>query len=137
MPLRFGSVVSMRERRRAPRVADKNIVLLTLVTVPGQRELEGRTFTCTSADISVGGVRLFSSMKIPVGTILELRVAAVSPPAAFKFVGRVSWQLEVLAPPAFFIGVEFTGGDAHAQGAWEKFVREKTPAPISDSVSDE
>lgn len=123
--------MTLRERRKHRRVSDKNIVLVTLLTAPGQRELEGRTFTCTTADISVGGIRLISSMKIPVGTVLELRVAAVSPPAAFKFVGRVSWQLEVLSPPAFFVGVEFTSSDPATGAAWLKFVEQKIPAPLS------
>jgi hypothetical protein len=125
--------MSHRERRKHKRVIDKNIVLVTLLTVPGQRDLEGRTFTCTTADISIGGVRLISSMKIPLGTVMELRVAAVSPPAAFKFVGRVSWQLEVLAPPAFFIGIEFTSSDPQTAPAWAKFVEQKIPAPLNAS----
>ena len=127
----------MRERRKHRRVSDKNIVLVTLLTAPGQRELEGRTFTCTTADISVGGIRLISSMKIPVGTVIELRVAAVSPPAAFKFVGRVSWQLEVLSPPAFFVGIEFTSSEPGTNVAWHKFVEHKIPSPMNGSILEE
>lgn len=123
--------MSTRERRKHRRVFDKNIVLVTLLTSPGQRDLEGRTFTCTTADISTGGVRLISSMKIPVGTVMELRVAAVSLPAAFKFVGRVSWQLEVLSPPAFFVGIEFTSGDPATSAGWLKFVKQKIPSPMT------
>jgi hypothetical protein len=122
--------MTVRERRKHRRVLDKNIVLVTLLTAPGQRELEGRTFTCTTADVSTGGVRLISSMKIPVGTVMELRVAAVSPPAAFKFVGRVGWQLEVLTPPAFFVGIEFTSSDPATSANWNKFVGQKFTAPL-------
>jgi hypothetical protein len=125
--------MSQREKRKHPRVLDKNIVLVTLLTVPGQRDLEGRSFTCTTADLSVGGVRLISSMKIPVGTILELRVAAVSPPSAYKFVGRVSWQLEVLSPPAFFVGIEFTSADPATTASWFKFLEKKLPTPVADA----
>ena len=122
--------MSYRERRKHRRVLDKNIVLVTLLNVPGQKDLEGRTFTCTTADISTGGVRLITSTKIPVGTVLDLRVAAVTPPAAFKHVGRVSWQLEVLAPPAFFVGIEFTTSDPSILGSWTRFVLNKLPTRI-------
>ena len=120
-----------RDRRRYRRLLDKNIVLVTLLSVPDQKEMEGRTFTCTTADISSGGVRLVASTKIPVGTVMELRVAAVNPPAAFRHVGRVSWALEVLSPPASFVGIEFTTQDEKTNQAWLRFVEKKTPAPMS------
>ena len=110
---------------------DKNIVLVTLPSVPEQKDLEGRTFTCTTADISSGGVRLVASTQIPVGTVMELRVAAVNPPAAFRHVGRVSWALEVLSPPASFVGIEFTTQDDKTNEAWRRFVDKKIPAPLT------
>lgn len=120
-----------REKRRHRRLMDKNIVLVTLLSVPEQKDLEGRTFTCTTADISSGGVRLVASTKIPVGTVMELRVAAVNPPAAFRHVGRVSWALEVLSPPASFVGIEFTTQDDKTNEAWRRFVDKKIPAPLT------
>ena len=122
--------MSYRERRRFRRLIDKNIVLVTLLAVPEHKELEGRTFTCTTADISTGGVRLVASTKIPVGTVMELRVAAVNPPAAFRHVGRVSWALEVLSPPASFVGIEFTTQDEKTNSAWHRFVDKKIPTPV-------
>ncbi len=123
--------MGMREKRKYKRAADKNIVLVTLMTIPGMKDMEGRTFTCTTADISLGGVRLISNIKIPVGTTMELRVAAVSPPAAFRHIGRVNWQLEVLSPAAYFVGIEFTGTDESTRIAWYKFIETKLPTPLS------
>ena len=123
--------MTYRERRKYRRLIDKNIVLVTLLSVPDHKEMEGRTFTCTTADISAGGVRLMTSTKIPVGTVMELRVAAVSPPAAFRHVGRVSWVLDVLSPPASFVGIEFTTQDLKTNQAWQTFVDKKTPHPLS------
>lgn len=120
-----------REKRRHRRLLDKNIVLVTLLSVPEQKDLEGRTFTCTTADISAGGVRLMASTKIPVGTVMELRVAAVNPPAAFRHVGRVSWALEVLSPPASFVGIEFTTQDEKTNATWRVFVTKKIPVPLT------
>lgn len=128
--------MSYRERRRHRRLLDKNIVLVTLLSVPEAKELEGRTFTCTTADISGGGVRLVASTKIPVGTVMELRVAAVNPPAAFRHVGRVSWALEVLSPPACFVGIEFTTQDDKAVAGWREFVAKKVPAPMTEGDLD-
>ena len=105
--------------------------MVTLVGVPGRKDLEGRTFTCTSADVSVGGVRLVSNVHIPIGTIMELRLASVSPPAAFRHIGRVNWQLEVLSPPAHFVGIEFTGTDESTRIAWYKFVEQKLPTHLT------
>ena len=122
--------MAYRNRRKYRRTLDKNIVLVSLMEVPGMKELDGHTLTCTTADISVGGIRMISGIKIPVGTIMDLRVAAVSPPTAFKMIGRVSWQLEVLSPHAFFIGVEFITPDESTKMAWYKFVESKLPPPF-------
>lgn len=98
------------------------MVLVTLTGVSDTKGLQGRAFSCTTGDISEGGIRLTGEQKIPVGTRLDIRIAAVEPPAAFRLAGRVTWLLEVASPPAYFVGIEFERGDEAMTKHWAAFV---------------
>jgi hypothetical protein len=117
----------MRDRRRYPRIPSKNAAVLTVHAGPGPEDLVGRVLGCTTEDISLGGVRLQVSEKIEPGSLLELRVAAVSPPGVFLLKGRAAWTHESGSPGSWFLGIDAALSEEKNLVAWRAFVQTQLP----------
>ena len=98
----------MQERRTNKRVKGKNSVAVKILASKDAPGLVGKTFFCSTDDISSEGLRFCVHTLVPVGSMLELRVAFSIPPRAFTHIGRVVWEKEVDGSNPFAIGVKFT-----------------------------
>ena len=76
------------------------------VAIEVRVELEGRRFTCTSQEISAGGMSLKSTEKVPMGRGLEVTFDLPGRPQV-RSRGTVCW----LHPDDSLIGVRFDGQD--------------------------
>ncbi|MCE9615429.1 MAG: PilZ domain-containing protein [Lentisphaerae bacterium] len=79
------------ERRKQPRVQEKNQVAVTVLEADGAPDLVDKTFFCPTEDISATGLRLCLHQRVPVGALLSMRIAFHKPVRAFKHEGRVVW----------------------------------------------
>ena len=112
----------MRERRVHPRLEEENSVAVKVLGSPEAKSLEGKTFFCTSEDISVGGLRFPAPEAVPVDGRLELRVAFVDPPDAFLHIGRVAWVQSDHQDFPFVLGVEFVDTPGERLEEWKRVV---------------
>ena len=76
------------------------------VAIEVRVEMEGRRFTCTSQEISAGGMSLKSTEKVPMGHSLEVAFDLPGMPQV-RSRGTVCW----LHPDDSLIGVRFDGQD--------------------------
>ena len=88
------------ERRDAPRHFGQHDVLIKVLGYDANSAIEGRIYTCATADVSESGLRLSSSVQFPEDACFDLRLRA----GADQFVlsGRVRWS-------AFDDGVHMAG----------------------------
>lgn len=97
---------------------------MTILEAPDAKELEGRTFFCPTADVSISGVRLSLHRDIPAGSQIELRIAFKEPLRAFRHRGRVVWSQEVGQKHPHAVGIEFFDRGA-TDGEWIAFMKGK------------
>jgi hypothetical protein len=109
----------MQTKRAFPRLKERDNVAVTVLCAAGSPELEGRTFFCTTDDISGGGLRFSNHTRIPEGSTLELRVTCSHPLRAFRHIGRVAWVNEVPEDRPYAEGVQFTGTPLATLIAWK------------------
>lgn len=115
----------MQDRRRYPRLPDRNSVAVTIVNVPAVPALEGKTYFCLTTNVSAGGIMLFVGTRVPPGSTMELRIAFREPIRSFEMTGRVAWSGEGSADQGYPIGVEFVTGRAGDMEAWREIVARK------------
>ncbi|NCC52658.1 MAG: PilZ domain-containing protein [Spartobacteria bacterium] len=118
--------MNMDDRRTHQRLNEQNSVAVRILSAPEADALEGKTYFCTTEDLSAGGLRFNVSAPVPVGTVMEIRVAFSQPISAYRHIGKVVWVKEDTdqAPP-YAVGVEFTDTAPNDVAAWEKLVDQK------------
>lgn len=98
--------MSMEERRKYSRVG-------AVLEIRYKAEDEFKNGTCTSLDISIGGIGLGLQEKINPGTILELEIRLPDTPYPLFVKGRLIWcfkapEAEEGAIIAYRAGITFT-----------------------------
>jgi Tfp pilus assembly protein PilZ len=113
----------MEERRRYRRVREEDSVVIVVLYAPDARDLENKTFFCSTQDISYDGLRFRIYRAMPVGAVLQLLVAVMDPPRAYKHVGTVIWSEEETKDHHHTIGVKFTKTPPDVLRAWQDMMR--------------
>jgi hypothetical protein len=113
----------MRERRIGKRVHEEAQAAVTVLAAENAAELENKTFFCPTENLSVTGLRLSVQVPVPVGSILELRIAFAKPLRSFQHSGRVVWiRRDDEGRLAHALGIEFTHVSAEVEDAWRDMI---------------
>jgi len=117
----------MKERRKQPRLRDKNEVKVTILSAPEAPDLENATFSCATEDVSASGLRLCLDRSLPTGATIELKVVSQDPSGGtFWHIGRAAWVKELgTAEDSYAVGVKFTTTPEATLMAWERILQEK------------
>jgi c-di-GMP-binding flagellar brake protein YcgR len=118
----------MAERRGEIRLGREDSVAVTVLSAPGVPDVEGRTFFCTTADVSVGGIKIVTDTRIPGSSVLEMRVAFSDPLQSFKHRGRVVWVSEMEDAKQYAIGIELLDRSSNAMIQWSRLISTKIEA---------
>lgn len=78
------------EQRGAARYTRREEMLVKVLKSDTDAQVDGRIYACASADVSVLGLRLHSSVPVSTGAQLDLRVRAGD--VRFVLTGRVRWS---------------------------------------------
>ena len=89
----------------------------------GKRRFNGRVYSCSSEDVSVGGVKFSSRAEIPVNTEFELRIELPGLNKSFIHSGTVAWSRKDDTKAVYHVGVFFTDSDPRTLTAWRKLVQ--------------
>jgi PilZ domain len=96
----------MEERRRAPRIEEKNEVAITVASggknLP-EEEINGNH----TKDISVCGAKIQTNILLPVNTLLELDFTSKGVHQQIKILGKVKWGKVINENESYEVGVEF------------------------------
>ena len=114
----------MQERRRSPRLKQKNRAYVTVLSSPDDKNLENKTYSCSTEDVSAGGIRLSLPAALPVGSNMEMRVVSKKPVKTFWHVGRVVWSGRG-RDGNIDVGIEFTQTPESTLKLWQELIREK------------
>jgi c-di-GMP-binding flagellar brake protein YcgR len=114
-----------RERRAHPRLDAKEQVTIKVLEADGAAALVGREMTCSTQDLSVGGLRFRSETPIPVGGLLKLAIEAHQPKCRFEMQGRVVWMVPDAEKDRHAMGVHFTDVGRHALNDWRHMLENR------------
>lgn len=131
----------MDDRRKYPRIDDRNSVAVTVLESSFAKEIVGQTFFCLTDNISEGGLMLHVATQVPTGTILKLRIAFAHPIRSFDLAGMVAWAEEPDEEgKTCALGVKFEEGQDGDLDSWKEIVRRKVGFRLkqaSEESSDE
>ena len=102
------------ERRDTPRHFGQHDVLIKVLGDDVTSAIDGRIYTCATADVSESGLRLSSSIPFAVNACLDLRLRA----SADQFVlsGRVRWSS--FDDGVHMVGIRFEPTEGDDTEAW-------------------
>ncbi|MGB7296535.1 MAG: PilZ domain-containing protein [Candidatus Aminicenantales bacterium] len=96
-----------RERRRESRVKEEDKVLIELLT-NGQTPEDMSIVNALTKDISPGGVRIMTNVKLPANTLLKIEIVLSQRRRRLRAVGVVRWARSVYGEDLFEMGIEFS-----------------------------
>ena len=109
--------MSEDERREAPRFERAHEVLIKVLHSELGGPVDGRIYSCSTADVSVKGVRLHSSVPIAINDQLDLRIRADD--RQFVLSGRACW---VAKEVEYASGIRFEGAKGDDSQNWLAWV---------------
>ncbi len=122
------------EKRKSPRIEERNKVTITVLSSPEAPEIERKTFYCWTHDLSEGGLKFTVHSRVPIGAVLKLEVVFIKgSQTVFRHIGRVMWEQEFEENDIIsnWLGVKFTetlGGEERL-AEWKQIIREKLGNP--------
>ena len=126
----------MAEQRKRDRIAtvEQAVVVELRYAAPRAPE-ESRTIFCSTADLSVDGLRLRIEKPIPTDTAVRVTVIFSAPPKYFEHIGRVRWLRESEEGGSYDIGVEFMAKNAAEIYAWREFLQATFPSTLDALIN--
>lgn len=96
-----------RERRAESRINEEDKVTVEIVA-PGPPGGEDLAINALTRDISAGGVKIMTNVRLTAGTELRLSVALSGRRRLIRARGVVRWSRSIYEEDLFEMGVEFT-----------------------------
>ena len=102
-------MMTMKERRKAPRLKEESDVTITVVS-EGKHQ---KVIYDSSRDISVYGAKIHSREMFPLDTLLEIDFTTKTVHKNIVTLGKVKWIKVIIEDKSYEVGVEFvkTPGD--------------------------
>jgi hypothetical protein len=113
------------ERRLYPRVLEEHRVSIRVVQAPERTDMVDRKYSCTTHDLSAGGLSFVAGKVLSIGSTLEIEVTLRRPLQMFRLRGRVAWTGKLPHGRRYSVGLFLTGPDRQALITWKKALAEK------------
>jgi hypothetical protein len=111
------------------------MVAVTVLSAPEVPDLEGMTFFCRTEDLSINGLRLHVHTHVPLGAMLDMRVAFKDPLRSFKLSGLVAWGRLIDRTSAVELGIEFGDVPLVTLEPWKEIVAKKLAEHVFETES--
>lgn len=98
----------MQNRRTESRIAEEDKVSVEILSGENPSS-ELPPINALTKDISPGGVRIMSAVKLEVGTRVRLEVVLTGRRRRIKVNGTVRWSRSIYEEDLFEMGIEFSG----------------------------
>lgn len=112
----------MQNRRAYRRFERHQTIKIKILPGTDKKKPYGRAFSCTSEDVSVGGIQFSTSREIDANDELTLQISFTRPNRTFLHKGRVVWVRHEEEKKSYRIGVFFTSDDPRTLIEWRKTV---------------
>lgn len=115
--------IKHKEQRRHERVEPAGRISVRVF--PRARPDGGRLeYAGHTRDLSESGACIITDTQLPVGELLDLRIAVADPPTIFLRPATVRWCSRSEADGTWRTGVEFKSRSSFADDNWRQFIRE-------------
>ena len=112
--------VDLDDLRREDRKFSEKVV--TVRYANASRDNQREIHTCSSQDISAGGLKLISHCPLELDSTLDMEIDLGSMWAVVDVKVQVKWCLEIDAAPTYYIGVKLIKIEKNNHQVWTKFI---------------
>ena len=113
----------MQERRNHPRVEQAAIVTVIVQSAHESPDLEGKVFPCRLTDVSLGGIKLWVDVPVPIDALLELEIVFNHSSERYHHTGCVVWVWEGEGLTDWHnIGIKFNISEYQQFNIWESVI---------------
>ena len=112
------------ERRKDIRAAGEERVFVRVLSCSGNEELVDKTFSCSTRNLSPGGLKLSVQSALPVGSRLGLSLGLSGLDRAFALEGQVRWLKESDPSGHYQLGIEFLEASPDLE-SWAEVLAER------------
>ena len=118
--------IRRQDQRLHPRLESNDRLFTQVVLSADEPDLVGTTLSCTTVNISVGGIQFRTNEPVPTGALLDLWVDVANRPGKFFLAGEVRWSRPAGEPdtngdPQWFVGVQLKTGAATDIVDWRDY----------------
>lgn len=108
-----------QDQRRHPRLQRGERLIIQIVGAPDNPALNGHVTSCTSVDLSAGGLRIRLEEPLGRDNRVELWVALEGRRGKFLLSGTVRWCMREETGDAYLAGIEINTGPASDTDSWK------------------
>ncbi len=113
------------DKRMHPRLESDDRLFTQVVLSADDPDLVGTTLSCTSVNMSVGGIQFRTNTALPIGALLDLWVDIANRPGKFFLAGEVRWtrpsEPDPDGKPVWYVGVQLKSGAATDILDWREY----------------
>jgi len=118
-------LTAQEERRREPRLPREERIFVKILWAVGDDSLAGKTYYCSTQDVSARGLKIRTEHDIPTGCAVCCWIGALDSPGTVVLNGEVKWAKRLAKEDAFLVGVELRPEPEDEFRAWNEIVMEK------------
>jgi len=107
-------------RRESRNFSEKSI---TIRYKNASRNNQIETHSCSSQDVSAGGLKLISHCPLELDSVLDVEIDLGSLWAVIDVKAEVKWCLEIDAAPTYYIGIKLVNIEKSNRQVWSKFIQ--------------
>ncbi len=112
--------VGLDDLRRENRKFSEEMVVVRYINQSQNAREE--THSCSSQDISAGGLKLVSHCPLELGSEMPMEIDLGSLWAVINVRAQVKWCLEIDDAPTYYIGVKLIEIEKSNRQVWKKFI---------------
>jgi hypothetical protein len=117
------------ERRKHQRIDVVKAIFIEVIRPGSKRESDNTILRCETVDISVSGLRIHVSERIPQGSKLNIAVPMEGWKENLELVGEAMWVKPVEQGAGFWVGLELRDSSRESMKQWFKVVHSLSSSP--------
>ncbi len=117
------------DRRKHERFKIARVIYVEVVRARSGTEADNPILRCETADVSIGGLRIWVPESIPQGSMLNLAVPMDDWKNNLELVATAVWTRPCESPAGFWVGLELEDSGREDMERWFKAVHSMKSSP--------
>jgi hypothetical protein len=117
------------EKRKHQRIEVEQVLFIEIVNRRSRSESENTIIRCETVDVSVGGLKIYVSNSIALGSRLNIAVPMEGWKENLELVGEAVWVRPAEGKQGFWVGLELRDSNRDNMEKWFRVVHSLSSTP--------